>query len=83
MASKQENLRKFNTILTSILDLAEDQIFDALTPEEVESWDSFNGLIIASELESTFSLSFTTEEVTGVKNIGDMKAVLRGHQIDI
>jgi acyl carrier protein len=83
MSVKEENLRKFNAILTAVLGITEEQIMDRLAPEDVESWDSFNGLVIASELETTFSVSFTTEEVTGVKNVGDMKTVLRNHRIDI
>ena len=79
----EENLGQFNGILTRILGLPDDAIRDDLTPDDVGTWDSFNGLLLASELESTFSLAFTTEEVTGVRNVGDMKTVLRNRGIEI
>lgn len=81
MNQKIENLNKFNVLLASILGLSKDEIRDDLSPDMVETWDSFNGLLIASELESTFNLSFTTEEIVGVENIGDMKSILRKHDI--
>lgn len=79
----EDNLKKFNKILFSTLGITEKELNDKLKPEDVESWDSFNGLVIASELESTFNINFTTEEVTGVKNVGDMKSVLRKHGIEL
>jgi acyl carrier protein len=79
----EASLDKFNGILTRTLGLSVDQIDDDLTPGDVDTWDSFNGLVLASELESTFSLTFTTEEVTGIKNVGDMKQVLRSRGIGI
>jgi len=80
---KTENLNKFNKLLMDILNLKEEDIRDDLSPEQVETWDSFNGLVIASELESIFNLKFTIEEVVDVKTIGDMKNVLRKHNIKI
>ena len=83
MVTKNENLKKFNKLLMDTLGLSEEEISDNLGPDDVEAWDSFNGLVIASELESLFNLKFTTEEVTGVKNVGDMKSVMRKHNINI
>ena len=77
------NYRKLVHILTDTLGIDERQITDELSPEDVETWDSFNALVIASELETTFDLKFTVEEVTDVKNVGDMKKVLRSHDIKI
>lgn len=80
---KDENLKNFNKLLMDVLSLPEEKITDELSPDEVDTWDSFNGLVIASELESMFNLKFTTEEVTMVKNVRDMKKVLRNHNIGI
>lgn len=83
MNSVKDNLKKFNELLVGILEIPEEDLKDELSPDDIKTWDSFNGLLIASELESLFGLKFTIEDVTEVKNIGDMKRVLRKYNVEI
>ena len=69
--------------MSKILGIDENIITDKTSPANVESWDSFNGLMIASELEREFKLTFTMEEITSVKNVGDIKESLRKHGIKL
>jgi acyl carrier protein len=69
--------------LNRILGIPVKSINDKTAPENVESWDSFNGLMIATELERVFEATFTIDEVISVKNVGDIKKNLRNHKIDI
>ncbi|MEK7644186.1 MAG: acyl carrier protein [Patescibacteria group bacterium] len=72
-------MSKLKTILSKILNLDENSINDATSPDNVESWDSFNGLMIVSELESAFGVKFTMDEVVSVKSVGEIKAALARH----
>ena len=83
MNTPEGNVEKFNALLIRILEIPESTITDGLSPDDVKTWDSFNGLLIASELESLFDLQFSIEDISGVKNIGDMKQVLRKHGVKI
>jgi len=83
MNTANDNLEKFNKLLVEILEISGTDIKDELSPDDVKTWDSFNGLLIASELESLFGLKFTIEDVSGVRNVGDMKHVLRKYDIKI
>lgn len=83
MNSEKDNLKKFSELLVGILDIPKEDIKDELSPDDVKTWDSFNGLLIASELESLFALKFTIEDITEVKNVGDMKKVLRKYNVEI
>ena len=83
MNIQRDNLEKFNKLLVDVLGVPNSDISDALSPEDVKTWDSFNGLVIASELETLFDLQFTTEDVSGVENVGDMKQILRKYGIKI
>lgn len=74
---------KLSLLLARILDIPPGQIRDDLSPETVETWDSFNGILIATELESTFNVRFSLEEVTATKNVGDIKKNLRNHGVEI
>jgi len=58
------------------------QINDNSGPENIESWDSFNGLVLVDELESQFNVKFSLAEVTDVKTIADIKRHLGNHGVN-
>ncbi len=72
---------KLNSILVKVLGAKEDQINDETSPDNVSNWDSFNGLMLVSELESGFKIKFTMDEVTSVKCVGDIKLALTKHGV--
>ena len=72
-----------NPVLSKVLGIPENEIADHLTPDDVPGWDSFNALILVSELEAKFRVKFTFAEVTGVQCVGDIKTILRKHGADL
>ena len=52
-----------------------------VTPETtaacIENWDSLNNIRLMAQIESEFSMRFTTSELTGLKNVGELVAILR------
>jgi acyl carrier protein len=59
------------------------RINDESSPETIESWDSFHGLILADELETRFSVKFVLEDLTSVRKVGDIKKSLAKYGIMI
>jgi acyl carrier protein len=59
------------------------RINDESSPETIESWDSFHGLILADELETQFSVKFVLEDLTSVKKVADIKKSLAKYGIMI
>lgn len=78
-----ENLKKLHTILSKVLGVDEGAITDTMSPDTVESWDSYNALMLVSELETSFNVHFTMDEVVAVKNVGDIKAALKRHEVQL
>lgn len=76
-------MKRLKEILSRVLEVEEAEITDAMSPETVENWDSFNGLMLVSELENTFQIKFTMDEVTGVKRVGDIKLALAKHGVKL
>lgn len=72
-------MKKLHEMLSRVLGIPENEIQDHLTPNDVPGWDSFNALMLVSELEAGFNVKFTSAEVTGVKCIGDIKKILTHH----
>ena len=70
-------------IIAKTLSISESEINDESGPENVESWDSFNGLVLVDELENHFNVKFTISEITDVKNVADIKRHLKNHKVDL
>jgi acyl carrier protein len=65
------------------MDIPASQINDESSPETIETWDSFHGLILADELETRFSVKFVFEDLTSVKKVSDIKKNLAKYGIMI
>ena len=70
-------------IIARVFSIPVSQVTDESGPENVESWDSFNGLVLVDELESHFNVKFTISEITDVKNVADIKRHLKNHNVDL
>lgn len=73
--------KKLYTLLSEILAVSPADITDQTSPENTPSWDSFNGLMIAAELEKASGVQFTMEDVLSVKNVGDIKRALDKYHV--
>ena len=73
---------RLKAILSKTLEIEEDKINDKTSPDNVDSWDSFNGLMLVSELEKEFNVKFTMNEVTSVRCVKDIKEILKKHGIN-
>ena len=74
---------KLYSIISKVMDVPESEINDQTSPENIESWDSFHGLVLVDELENTFNVKFTIEEIADVQNVGDIKRHIKNHNIDL
>ena len=75
-----ENIYK---IISKVFSVPISEINDESSPETIESWDSFNGLILIDELENSFNVKFSVSEIIDVKNVKDIKKHLKNHGIDL
>lgn len=76
-------MKPLRDVLANILELRPDDITDETSPDTVETWDSYNGLLMVSELENNFDVKFTMAEVRSVTSVKDIKDILRKHGVSI
>ena len=72
---------KLYDIISKVFSVPISEINDESSPETIESWDSFNGLILVDELESNFNIKFSVSEIIDVKNVKDIKRHLNNHGV--
>ena len=68
-------------IVAKVFSISTSEVNDQSGPENIESWDSFNGLILVDELENHFKIKFSISEITDVKTVADIKRHLQNHNV--
>lgn len=74
---------KLFSLISKVLEVPKSQLSDKSTPELIENWDSYNGLLLVDELESEFKVKFSIEEVFDVHSIADIKRHLKNHGVTL
>ena len=55
-------------------DLFDDErivIFDEMTADDIEDWDSLAHINLINDIEARFRIKFTTKEILSAKNVGE------------
>jgi|TARA_B110000495_G_C22528383_1_gene321563 acyl carrier protein len=73
--------KKLFNIISRVMEIKSSELTDESRPEDIENWDSYNGLLLVDELESEFNVKFTVEEVYDVHSIVDVKKHLLNHGV--
>jgi len=73
--------KKLFSIIARVMEIESSELTDESRPEDIENWDSYNGLLLVDELESEFNVSFSVEEVYDVHSIADVKRHLKNHGV--
>ncbi len=47
-----------------------------MTADDVENWDSLSHINLIVAIEKEFRIRFTTGEVSGLKNVGELEALV-------
>jgi len=61
---------KLKKIFASVLHIPESEVTDTMSPENTESWDSLSVIILLSEIEKAFGVTFTFDEAMSVTDFG-------------
>lgn len=69
-------MQRFNDAVKKTLGFDATVVGDTATPNDIPDWDSMNYLLLISELEKAYAVSFTMDEVLGAQNLGDLKKLL-------
>jgi acyl carrier protein len=65
-------LKNVEEICKDIFDFEDLKINTTTEPSDISQWDSLNHLNLISSIEEDFSIKFNFEEISSVKNIGDI-----------
>ena len=74
-----EILTRLTTIVADLLDLDSVELTPNSVAEDVEGWDSLAHVRIVVAAEEAYGCRFSTNEITGLKTVGDLVALIKRH----
>ena len=69
---RTEIYAKLTEVFRDVFDDDELEINDNTTANDIEDWDSLEQIHLIVGIEKKFSIKFVLDEVTNLKNVGDM-----------
>ncbi len=73
----------FTEIVSKILLIDESKVVDSLKRADLESWDSMTHLILISELEQNFNITFNDDDIASIASILDLKTTLKKYNVNV
>ena len=72
-------LERILPVFRDIFDNEDLVVTEETVAADVEDWDSFAQMQIIMAIEEMFAISFSTDEVTAFKNVGDIVRAVEKH----
>ena len=72
-----ELLKKLEGIFEEVIDEGEVSLSNDTVADDIEGWDSLSHMEIIVGIETEFGLRFSSVEVEGLKNVGDMCTLIQ------
>jgi acyl carrier protein len=63
-------------VISTVLNIEYEKIDDNLSRDTTDEWDSFNHLMLMSEVEKAFNLSFSLQEIEKARSFIDIQALI-------
>ena len=67
---------RLQEIFRDVFDDDSIELFDEMTSEDVEDWDSLSHMTLIGEIERVFAIELTTDEILKAKNVGEFIRVI-------
>ncbi len=77
--TRTEILTKVEKICRDVFEDEQLIISESTVAADVEAWDSLTHLTLINELEEAFDITFTLDEVTNSRNLGELITAIEKH----
>ena len=74
--SKEEIYKSLDEVFQDVFDDESIHVEASTTADDIEDWDSLEHINLVVAIENKFGIKFTMNEVTTLKNVGEMVDVI-------
>ena len=80
MEKVKENIRnRLNNIFQDVFDDEKIEIFEEMTAEDIDEWDSLMHVTLVLAVEKEFDIRLNASEIGKLQNVGTMLILLEKH----
>ena len=72
----EEIMQKLNAIFQDIFDDDSIVVTESTTADDIDEWDSLEHINLVDTVEKEFGMKFRMQEVSGMKNVGEMAEII-------
>lgn len=72
----EEIFKRLNDVFRDVFDDDSITVSSETTSEDIEDWDSLEHINLIVAVENEFEIKFGMNEVTGMKNVGEMAQLI-------
>ena len=72
---------RIQKLLSSVFSSHKERFEDSYSPNEISEWDSLNHLNLVMAINNEFGIELGFEDMLEIKTVGDIKTILRKHEI--
>lgn len=73
----KELFERLDRVFQDVFDDEEIHVTPATTADDVDDWDSLEHITLIAAVEHEFGMKFRMGEVSSMKNVGDMAAIVK------
>jgi acyl carrier protein len=70
-------------LFADILNIDQARVSEDTSPKNTPEWDSLNNMILLAGIEETYEVELSTEEITNMKSLGQVRAILQARNIAV
>ena len=74
--TKEQAMDRLTKVFQDVFDDDEIVLTDNTSAKDIEDWDSLEHINLIAAVEKEFKMRFTMEEVSGMKNVGEMAGIV-------
>lgn len=73
----------FDLLVAGVLDVEPEQIVDDASQDTLASWTSMRHIELVVTLQEAYRLSFSYDEINGLRTIGDLRGALAAKGVTV
>ncbi len=74
--TREEIYKQLDEVFQDVFDDESIQVNDSTTADDIEDWDSLEHINLVVAIENRFGIKFNMNEVTSMKNVGEMVDII-------
>ena len=79
---KSEIIIKLTEIFRNVFKNQSIELYDSLSANDINNWDSLTHMVLITEVERTFAIKFKLKDINKMRNVGDLIGLIQSKLVN-